>query len=133
MVITNKVKTLFLFLVLTQGAHSIEEYLGRLWENFPPATFLCSLISDDLETGFLVINIGLFVFGLWAWFFPVRKNYGYATGLLWFWIILELINGFGHPLWAIYQGSYTPGLITAPILLIWVFLLLRERRVSAIA
>ncbi len=124
-------KSLFLLLVLVQGAHSVEEYLGRLWESFPPATFLCSLISDDHETGFLVINVGLFVFGLWSWFFAIRNSYSYARGLLWFWIVIELINVIGHPLWAVYINKYTPGLATTPLLLVVLLFLLREQRALA--
>ena len=109
---------IFLLLVLVQGLHSIEEYIGRLWENFPPATILCSLISDDLETGFLVINTGLFVFGILCWLMPVRRGHWTASGLIWFWIVVELINGIGHPVWTIIQRSYTPGVASAPILLV---------------
>lgn len=116
----------YLLLVLAQAAHSIEEYIGRLWENFPPATYLCSLISDDLEKGFLIINFGLFVFGIGSWYFLVRKNHITAPIVIWFWIIIELINGVGHPIWAIVQGRYQPGVITAPLLLIIAILLLRS-------
>ena len=114
----SKIKIAFILLVLTQGLHSFEEYIGRLWVSFPPATMLCSLISDDLETGFLVINIGLFIFGLGCWLFPVLREYTYARKIIWFWIIVETINGIGHPAWTIYQGGYTPGVATAPLLLI---------------
>ena len=51
-------------LVLAQAAHSVEEYVGRLWESFPPARFLTGLLSQDLERGFLVINVSLVAFGL---------------------------------------------------------------------
>ncbi len=123
-------KTAFLLLVLTQGLHSTEEYIGQLWENLPPATFLCSLVSDDLEAGFLVINVGLFVFGLWCWLFPIRNNYSYALSLLWFWIVLELINGIGHPIWTLMQRGYTPGVLTAPALLVVALFLLHKRWMS---
>jgi len=122
------VKRIFLVLVVAQALHSVEEYMGKLWESFPPATFLCSLISDDLETGFLFINIGLFVFGLWCWFFPIRRNYQYATILIWFWIIIETINGIGHPIWSFIQKTYTPGLITSPILLYLAIILFRRQK-----
>ena len=113
----NTTKTIFLLLVLVQGLHSIEEYIGRLWEVFPPARILCGLVSENLETGFLIINIGLFVFGIWCWLFPVLRGYSYARGLLGFWITIELINGIGHPLWTFRQGAYAPGVATAPVLL----------------
>ena len=121
----HKITWTFLVLVLVRGLHSMEEYVGKLWENFPPARALCGLVSDNLENGFLIINSGLFVFGLWCWFFPIRKNYFYARFLIWFWIVLELINGIGHPIWTILQKAYTPGIFTAPILLVIAIILLR--------
>ena len=125
--ISNKEKTVFLALVLFQGLHSLEEYYGKIWENFPPATMLCGLVSSDLVTGFLVINIGLFVFGLLCWIFPVRNDHFYAPVVIWFWIAIELINGIGHPFWSIYQGTYATGTTTAPFLLLLAIYLLRVR------
>jgi hypothetical protein len=51
-------------LVLTQAAHSVEEYVGRLWETFPPARFRTGLVSQDQERAFLVINLALVAFGV---------------------------------------------------------------------
>jgi hypothetical protein len=39
-----------------QAAHSCEEYVWRLYESFPPARFVSSLISSDLQRGFLIAN-----------------------------------------------------------------------------
>jgi hypothetical protein len=114
----KRITIAFLLLILTQGLHSVEEYMGNLWEVFLPATFLSGLVADNHETGFLIINTGLFVFGLWSWMFPVRLNYSYAPGIIWFWIVIETINGIGHPAWSLYEGTYTPGVATAPALLI---------------
>lgn len=122
----TRITTLFLILVLLQALHSVEEYLGKLWEVFPPARFLTGMISNKHETGFLIINIGLFLFGLWCWLFPVRKNYTSAAGFIWLWIIIEMINGIGHPLWSLIQLNYEPGLITAPFLLVISILLIRK-------
>lgn len=121
----SKIKSAFFLLVLVQGLHSLEEYLGRLWEVFPPARMLTSLVSENLETGFLVINIGLFIFGLWCWRFPIRKDYFFAPAVIWFWVILETINGIGHPVWSLSQKTYTPGLATAPFLFIIAIYLVR--------
>lgn len=123
----RRTKRLFLIIVLLQALHSYEEYIGKLWENFPPATFLCSLVSDNLMTGFIIINIGLFILGIIAWLFPIRKEYQWSKILIWFWILIELMNGIGHPIWSIMQKGYTPGVITAPFLLITAIALLREQ------
>lgn len=105
-------------LVLAQAAHSVEEYAGRLWESFPPARFLTGLISRDLETGFLVINTALVAFGVWCFLWPVRRGWPSAIPLAWVWVTIQIINGVGHPLWSLRQGGYTPGVATAPVLLI---------------
>lgn len=111
-------RALFGALVLTQALHSIEEYRGRLWESFPPARLLTGLVSSDLERGFISLNILLVAFGVWCWLWPVRRGWPSATGLIWFWVIIETINGVGHPLWSLLQGGYTPGVLTAPVLLV---------------
>ena len=105
-------------LVLAQAAHSVEEYLGRLWETFPPARFLTGLVSEDLRFGFLVINVSFVAFGLWCWAWPVRRQWGSAVGLAWLWVVIELVNGIGHPLWSLSEGGYTPGVATAPLLFV---------------
>jgi hypothetical protein len=112
----SRITTTFGALVLAQAAHSIEEYLGRLWESFPPARVLAGLISADRERGFLILNIALVAFGVWCLLWPVRRNWPSASRFLWFWIVIETINGVGHPLWSLRQGGYTPGVLTAPIL-----------------
>jgi len=115
----KSIRLTFLLITLTQALHSIEEYLGKLWDVYPPATFLCGLVSSNLETGFIIINVGLFIVLMVIWF--LSKSYP-VRGLFWFWTIMELINGVGHSVWAIIERSYEPGLITAPIL---IFLALR--------
>jgi len=114
----SRIKVAFGALVVAQTAHSIEEYVGRLWESFPPARFVAGLISSDRELGFIVINSALVAFGLWCLLFPVRRDWSSAAGLMWFWIVIETINGAGHLIWTLRQGGYTPGVLTAPILLV---------------
>lgn len=104
-------------LVLTQAAHSVEEYGGRLWESFPPARFVTGLISQDHEFGFVILNLLLIGFGLWCVLWPVRRGWPSASTLAWPWAVMEAINGTGHTLWTLRQGSYTPGVATAPVLL----------------
>jgi hypothetical protein len=116
----------FALLVLAQAAHSVEEYVGRLWESFPPARYLTSLISTDREVGFLVINVGLVAFGVWCAAWPVRRAWPSATAFIWFWVVIQTINGIGHPLWSLAQGGYTPGVATAPVLLVLALLLARD-------
>jgi hypothetical protein len=113
----SRVHTAFGPLELIQAAHSTEEYLGRLWESFPPARFVSGLFSDNLERGFVAANVMLLAFGLWSWMGPVRRDWPSAAPLAWTWVALEAVNGSGHVLWAIRQGGYVPGVATAPLLL----------------
>jgi hypothetical protein len=118
-------------IVLAQAAHSVEEYVGRLWESFPPARFLTGLVSQDLERGFLSINVSLVAFGLWCVFWPVRQGWPSAVPLAWAWVALQAINGIGHPLWTLRQGSYAPGVATAPVLLVLaMYLALQLRHIA---
>jgi hypothetical protein len=111
-------KVAFGALVLTQAAHSVEEYVGRLWETFPPARFLTGLVSQDQEWGFLVLNVALVAFGVWCFMWPIRRDWPSASFLAWIWVAIELINGVGHPLWSLRMGGYTPGVATAPALFV---------------
>lgn len=124
----SRVKVAFGALVLAQFVHSIEEYVGRLWESFPPARFLTSLVSSNHEFAFIALNIALVAFGLWCLLFPVRKEWSSAAGFAWFWVVVETINGVVHPAWSLRQGGYTPGVLTAPLLLVIALYLAFELR-----
>lgn len=121
----------FLALILAQALHSIEEYVTRLYEVFAPARLVSSLLSEDLAFGFLIANAVLVAVGLWCWAFPVRLQWRAARGVAWFWSILELGNGIVHSLLALTIGGYFPGVLTAPLLLLFaswnVALLVRDR------
>jgi hypothetical protein len=130
----SRIDATFGALVLAQAAHSIEEYRGRLWESFPPVRFLTGLFSSDRELVFIILNVALVAFGVWCLLWPVRRRWPAAVGLMWGWAVIETINGVGHPLWSLRQGGYTPGVITAPILLVIALYLgaqLRNRTVTA--
>jgi hypothetical protein len=115
-------------LIVAQAVHSVEEYLGRLWESFPPARFVSGLVSEDLERGFIVANVALVSFGVWCWLWPVRRGWRAAVPLAWAWAIVEIMNGITHPLWTLRQGGYTPGVASAPVLLVLALYLARQLR-----
>src|SRR6185436_14318448 len=104
-------------LVLVQAAHSVEEYLGKLWESFPPARYVVGLVSKDPRRGFIVVNVCIVAFGIWCYLWPVRRRWPAAPLIIWLWVAVECINGIGHPFWSIRQGGYTPGVLTAVLLL----------------
>jgi hypothetical protein len=115
--IVTRLQVAFGALVLVQAAHSVEEYVGRLWESFPPARFVTGLVSQDHERGFVVLNVALIGFGLGCVLWPVRRGWPATVSLGWAWVAVEIINGVGHSLWTLRQGRYTPGVATAPVLL----------------
>ena len=86
----SRLQLTFGALVLAQSAHSVEEYVGRLW--------------------------------------PVRREWPVAAYLAWIWVAMQVINGVGHPLWSLREGGYTPGVATAPVLLILALYLARQLR-----
>jgi hypothetical protein len=113
----TRLKVAFGLLIAAQAAHSLEEYVGRLWESFPPATFLTGLVSANHELGFIVISTSLVAFGLWCLAWPVAREWPSAPVVIWAWIAISFINGIGHPMWTARQGGYTPGVVTALLLL----------------
>jgi hypothetical protein len=116
----------FLALVSAQAAHSVEETYGRLYESFPPARLVTSLVSDDRHEAFVILNLLIVTFGFWCFFWPVRRGWRSASTIAWVWVIVETINGIGHTLWSVYNVSYTPGVATAPLLILSAVMLARE-------
>jgi hypothetical protein len=120
----------FLALIGVQAAHSIEEYLGGLYDVFPPARFVSGLMSPSPQRGFIIFNVALVFFGVWCFLWPIRRRWPSRAACAWFWVVVELINGVGHPAWSLAQRQYTPGVATAPILLILAVLLARQIRAA---
>jgi len=108
---------LFLALILTQAAHSVEEYVFRLYEVLAPARIISGLVSSNLAVGFAAVNPAVILFGFWCYFARVRKAHRSGRGWAWFWTILEASNGTGHLLLAAEGGGYFPGAAAAPLLL----------------
>jgi len=124
--LTPRARNALGLLVLLQIAHSAEEYAGRLWISFPPARLVTGLVSQDLERGFIIVNTALILFGLWCWLGPARLGWRSARPSAWMLAAIALINGIGHPMWSLYRGAYTPGVATAPFILIAGIVLVRE-------
>ena len=108
----------FALVVLAQAAHSVEEYVYRLFDVFGPARFVSGLFTDNLPLGFAVANIAIVLFGVWCYVARVRPYHPSARGYAWFWTCLELANGVGHVFLAVRQGGYFPGVGTAPLLIV---------------
>ena len=116
----------FLFLAMTQALHSLEEYGFELWEHLTPARFLSGVVSEDLPFGFAVINAVIVALIFLSYTTLTRNSAPTASKIAWFWAILETLNGAGHLWFGFSTGGYFPGLYTAPFLLIFAVLLLRQ-------
>lgn len=121
-----RVVWLFGALVAVQAAHSIEEYLGRLWDVLPPARFVSGLVSADLERGFIIINVTVAVLGLACLLGPILGGWRSGAAVAWAWAVMETVNGAAHIAIAAWQGGYAPGVASAPLLIGTAVLLLRE-------
>ena len=115
---TSRSRTAFAALIAAQAAHSVEEYVFRLYDVFAPARAVAGLFSSDLAAGFAVANAGIVLFGVWAYLARVRPARPGARVLAWFWTGLEFANGVGHLLLAAGAGGYFPGAATAPVLVV---------------
>jgi Protein of unknown function with HXXEE motif len=123
------VRNIFLALILVQAAHSVEEYVFRLYDVLAPARYVSGLFGVDPQIGFGIVNVALVSFGLWCWAARVRPGRGSARGLAWFWAAIETANGCAHVALAAMAGGYFPGLATAPLLIglgLWLALGLRR-------
>ncbi len=114
----RRIRVTFLALVLTQIAHSVEEYVFRFYEVFPPARALNELVPGLTHPGFIGFNTLLALFGLWCFFSAVQTGATSARDWVWIWVVIELFNGLAHPVWAIATRGYVPGLATSPILFV---------------
>ena len=92
------------------------------WYLFAVVLVLCILSRD--------LNLALVAFGLWCWAWPVRRQWSVAAPLAWLWVAIELVNGVGHPLWSLREFRYTPGVATAPMLLVLAIYLARQLRMG---
>jgi hypothetical protein len=128
---TARIQHAFLLIAIFQTLHSLEEYFFELWDHMAPTRFLSGLVSDDLPLGFAIINLAIVAVAFWCYLVPVRNARSSARTIVWFWAILETLNGIGHVWFGFSSGGYFPGLYTAPfLLLVGVFLLLQLTRIQ---
>ena len=110
-------RQLFLWLIVVQAAHSVEEYLFRLYDALAPARWVSGLFTDNLALGFALANACIVLLGLWCYVARIRTSHPSARAWAWFWSALEGANGVGHLAFAAGERGYFPGAATAPALL----------------
>ena len=117
-VVSGRSKLLFLLLVAVQAAHSVEEYLTRLYVVFPPARYVSGLVSENRASGFIVVNVAIIVLGVCCYAFPIRSGLKAGRLVAWLWLVMELANGTGHAWLAASAGGYFPGALTGAALIV---------------
>jgi hypothetical protein len=115
---SGRSKLLFLLLVIGQAAHSVEEYVTRLFEVFAPAELVSRLVSEDPAVGFAVANAAFVIVGVLCAVGPVRAGGRAGCLVTVAWLAIELANGIGHLSIAAWGGGYFPGSLTAVILVV---------------
>ena len=121
-----RTRAAFLALVMTQGAHSLEEFFFGLYEVFSPAASASRLVSDNAALGFAILNSLFFAFGVWCYVCRVRPDRPSALYWMWPWVLVSLGNGVVHPTMAAVRGGYFPGVATAPFLFVLAVFIARD-------
>jgi uncharacterized protein with HXXEE motif len=134
----NRLRIAFQLLIVLQLLHSLEEFVFKFYERFPPMVFVYRNSPGMARTAFILFNSILFLAGLvsllyWVW--PARRG---MIAVVWVWVGAETLNVIAHCVWAVLIRSYNPGLVTGiaflPVLAYLVRLLRRlpqERQAKA--
>ena len=116
-------------MVWLQAAHSVEEYVFKLYERFPPMRFIYRSVPELARPAFIVFNLFLFLFGLFCYFYWVRPERKGAAIIIWIWIAIQIVTISAHLVWAILTGGYNPGLATVPLFIpVVIYLIYQLRR-----
>lgn len=100
----------FLLGISVQCFHFIEEYITGFYVRFPKFLGL-----SPWPAGFFV-SFNLFWIAVWtASVIGIRRNYRAAYFPLWFFITGMILNLIAHPLLALANKGYFPGLFTSPL------------------
>lgn len=108
----TKIRAAFLVLIVLQALHSIEEFIFKFYEVFPPMVLLYRNAPHLARPAFIMFNALLVLVGLtclFRWVWPARRG---ARTVVWAWIGGEAINALAHLVWAILIRGYNPGLMT---------------------
>src|SRR5690349_8900302 len=109
---SKKIRLAFLMLIVLQALHSIEEFVFRFYDVFPPMVVLYRDHPQLARPAFAIFNVLLFIAGLtcllyWVW--PGRRG---SRSVVWIWFGGETLNVIAHSTWAILIAGYNPGLVT---------------------
>ena len=106
-----------------QGMHFAEELATGFHSRFPVLLGL----SPWTSAFFVWFNVGWIVLWVLAGF-GLRRGLVAALAPVWFLALALFLNGIAHPLMALREGAYFPGLYSSPLVGMLGFLLLRGLR-----
>lgn len=117
------VATLFLVVAWLQVAHSIEEYLGKFYEQTAEASTIIRRVLPSFpivrmdRDSFVVLNMILIGFIMWIGYF-LALGYHFAIAVATIIAGLEIVNGVAHVAYAFRLKRYFPGSISGSFLAI---------------
>lgn len=120
----------FFWLITAQLIHALEEYAFELWVVFAPARYLSGLVSENVEFGYILINITIILAGYFCCFKIIATGSNWTNFIILFWLFFETGNGLGHIVLSGLLGYHIPGLFTSPLLLIAAFVLWRSWKIE---
>jgi hypothetical protein len=125
----NKIRAAFLVLIILQALHSVEEFIFKFHEVFPPMVSIYRNAPAIAQPAFVLANSLLVLVGfvcLFRWVWPARRG---AKAVAWVWAGAEALNVIAHCVWAISIRGYNPGLVTGlgfvPVVAYLIYLLKR--------
>ena len=125
----NRIQVAFLLLIVLQTLHSIEEFIFRFYEVFPPMVSVYRNATHLARPAFILANLILVLVGfacLFRWVWPAKRG---AETVVWVWIGVESFNVIAHCVWAVLIRGYNPGLVTGlgfvPVVVYLIYLLWR--------
>ena len=106
----SSVMRLVLFAIVIQSAHFTEELLQGFHERFP------ELLGLPAWPVAFFVSFNLFWIATWLLCLAgLRARLRVALFPVWFLAICSTMNGVFHPLFALAEGRYFPGLWTSPV------------------
>jgi len=106
----NRFANICLLGISVQCIHFIEEFLTDFHILLPQIFGLMPLSNEF----FVTLNVSFIFFWILS-VIGIRYNYNSAFFMIWFLALSMIVNLIAHPLLAIYQKGYFPGLFTSPI------------------
>ena len=105
----------FLFMIVVQALHAIEEFLFEFWDVFPPMHAVYGGTPGLGERVFIAFHSLLIGIGLWSYRRWVRGGGAGARTVVRWGILVQSFTLLLHAAWFLTAPRYQPGLATTPL------------------